>query len=102
MIELIKKIGFENFLSLRVRQKIANAKYRSTDYGKAKSNEMHRIWTSNKRDDVEFIALINVKARERYHIRKVKRTAEKEKSSEKTSKVDSLGESENQENKTKL
>jgi hypothetical protein len=106
MTELINplemQIGYKKFLDLRVRQKLANARYRSTDYGKAKTNEMHRIWTSKKRDDVEYIAQINMKAREQYHIRKAKKLVDKEKSLEKTSMVDSLGESENQEKETKL
>jgi REP element-mobilizing transposase RayT len=106
MTELVSpsemQIGYEKFLQLRERQKQANTKYRSTEKGKIKTNEMHRIWTSKKRDDVEYIAQTNMKARERYHIRKAKKTAEKDKSSENTSMVDSLGESENQEKETKL
>jgi hypothetical protein len=106
MTELVEQsemeIGYAKFLLIRERQKMANTKYRNTDKGRIKTNEMHRKWTSKKRDDVEYIAQINMKARERYHIRKAKKIVDKEKSLEKTSMVDSLGESKNQEKVTKL
>jgi hypothetical protein len=68
MTELVSpsemQIGYEKFLLLRERQKQANTKYRSTDKGRIKTNEMHRKWTSKKRDDTEYVAQTNLKARE--------------------------------------
>jgi hypothetical protein len=91
MIEVVSplemQIGYEKFLQLRERQKQANTKYRSTDKGRIKTNQMHRNWVATKKGDTEYILHTNTKARERYHIRKAQKLALKE-----TVSVDSLGE----------
>jgi hypothetical protein len=88
------KIGYDKFIALRLRQKEANLKYRLTEHGKAKTNEMHRNWVAKKKNDLEYIAYTYTKARERYHIRKAQKIAEKETvSEEKTDIVECLGES---------
>lgn len=69
------QIVYDKFIALRKRQKVANQKYRATDYGKKKTNEMHRVWCSKKKDDLEYNNNINMKARERYRIRKNKKLA---------------------------
>ncbi len=58
------------------RQKLANRKYRANEKGKKKTNEMHRIWWSKKKDDLEYNQHLKIKARERYHARKIKKKAE--------------------------
>ncbi len=40
------KIGYDKFIALRLRQKETNLKYRLTEHGKAKTNEMHRNWVA--------------------------------------------------------
>ena len=87
-------IGYDKFLAMRARQKVANQKYRSTDYGKKKTNEMHKIWCDKRKDDLEYKKHLNLKARERYQIRKAKKLEEKEICLGESEKVDSLGESE--------
>jgi hypothetical protein len=87
------KIGYDKFIALRLRQKEANLKYRLTEHGKAKTTEMHRNWVAKRKNDVEYIAYTNLKARERYHIRKAQKIAEKETVfEENTDIVESLGE----------
>jgi hypothetical protein len=98
MTELIDaiqmKIGYDKFITLRLRQKEANLKYRLTEHGKAKTNEMHRNWVAKKKD-LEYIAYTNTKARERYHIYKAQKIVEKESKSEDNSDiVECLGETE--------
>jgi hypothetical protein len=89
------KIGYDKFIALRLRQKEANLKYRLTEHGKAKTNQMHRNWVAKKKNDLEYIAYTNTKARERYHIRKAQKNAQKETVSEENSDlVESLDESE--------
>jgi hypothetical protein len=89
------KIIYDKFIALRLRQKEANLKYRLTEHGKAKTNEMHRNWVAKKKNDLEYIEYTNTKARERYHIRKAQKIAEKESKSEENSEiVESLGETE--------
>jgi hypothetical protein len=43
------KIIYDKFIALRLRQKEANLKYRLTEHGKAKTNEMHRNWVAKKK-----------------------------------------------------
>ena len=89
------KIIYDKFIALRLRQKEANLKYRLTEHGKAKTNQMHRNWVAKKKNDLEYIEYTNTKARERYHIRKAQKIAEKETVSvENSDIVDSLGETE--------
>jgi hypothetical protein len=89
------KIIYDKFIALRLRQKEANLKYRLTEHGKAKTNQMHRNWVAKKKNDLEYIEYTNTKARERYLIRKAQKIAEKESKSEENSEiVESLGESE--------
>jgi hypothetical protein len=88
------KIIYNKFIALRLRQKEANLKYRLTEHGKAKTNQMHRNWVAKKKNDLEYIEYTNTKARERYHLRKAQKIAEKERISEENSEiVESLGES---------
>ena len=66
------QICYDKFIALRKRQSIANKKYRATDYGKKKTNEMHRLWCNKRKDDLEYQKHLNLKARERYHTKKAK------------------------------
>jgi hypothetical protein len=97
MTELVSpsemQIGYEKFLLLRERQKIANTKYRSTDKGRIKTNQMHCNWVTTKKGDAEYILHTNTKARERYHIHKAQKLALKNTVLENSDIVDSLGES---------
>jgi hypothetical protein len=86
------RIGYEKFLLIRERQKLANTKYRATEKGKIKTYEMHRNFVEKKKGDVEYILQTNMKARERYHIRKAQKLALKEIVLGKTDVIDSLGE----------
>jgi hypothetical protein len=87
------RIGYDKFIALRLRQKQANLKYRLTEHGKAKTNQIHRNWVATKKNDVEYKKHTNIKARERYYIRKAQKIAEKETISEEISDiVESLGE----------
>jgi hypothetical protein len=87
------QMGYSKYLLLRERQKQANTKYRSTEKGKIKTNEMHRNWVATKKGDVEYKLHTNTMARDRYHIRKAQKLALKETLLEKPDTVDSLGES---------
>lgn len=55
------------------------------------NHEMHRNFVEKKKGDLEYILQTNMKARERYHIRKAQKLALKETFSEKTDVMDSLG-----------
>ncbi len=96
MTELVEQsemqIGYAKFLIIRERQKIANTKYRNTDKGRIKTNEMHRKWVATKIGDLEYKLHANTLARERYHIRKAQKKALKEIVLEKPDTLDSLGE----------
>jgi hypothetical protein len=62
VIDVIQmKIVYDKFIALRARQKVSNTKYRSTERGKAKTNEMHRNWVAKKKDDVEYKTHTNIK-----------------------------------------
>ena len=63
-------IGYNKFMAIRVRQSVANKRYRATEHGKAKTNEMHRLWCDKKKDDIEYRKDLNMKARARYHMKK--------------------------------
>jgi hypothetical protein len=54
---------------------------------------MHRNFVEKKKGDVEYMLQTNMKARERYHIRKAQKLALKEIVLGKTDVIDSLGES---------
>jgi hypothetical protein len=82
-------LGYNKFLELRMKQAIANKKYRATEHGKIKTIEMHRAWILTKKDDMEYKKNTNLKQRERYHVRKMKKIAE---STESTENDISLGE----------
>jgi hypothetical protein len=69
-------LGYNKFLELRMKQAIANKKYRATEHGKIKTIEMHREWIAKKKGDVEYKRNTNLKQRERYRIRKNKKLAE--------------------------
>jgi hypothetical protein len=99
------RIGYEKFLLIRERQKLANRKYRATEKGKKKTNEMHRIWCSKKKDDLEYNQHLNMKARERYHARKLQKKAESAENEiclGESDIVDSLGENEIKKEVTEL
>ena len=82
-------LGYNKFLELRMKQAIANKKYRATEHGKIKTIEMHRAWILTKKDDMEYKKNTNLKQRERYHVRKMKKISE---STESTENDISLGE----------
>jgi ribosomal protein L35 len=87
--------GYNKFLELRNKQAIANKKYRATENGKLRTIEMHRAWILTKKDDTDYRQNTNLKQRERYHIRKLKKIAESTESTESTEIIDndiSLGE----------
>ena len=93
MTELIDNteilLGYNKFLELRMRQAIANRKYRASDHGKIKTLEMHRAWIETKKDDMEYKKKTNTKQRERYHIRKNNRIAELSKNDLSLGEIDS-------------
>ncbi len=66
-------LGYNKFLELRLKQAIANKKYRATEHGKIKTVEMHRAWILTKKDDNDYRQNINKNQRERYKIRKMKK-----------------------------
>ena len=78
--------GYNKFLELRNKQAIANKKYRATENGRLKTVEMHRAWILTKKNDLEYKKNTNLKQRERYNLRKMKKIAES------TEKEISLGE----------
>jgi ribosomal protein L35 len=84
-------LGYNKFLELRLKQAIANKKYRATENGKIKTIKMHRAWILTKKDDMEYNT--NLKQRERYQRRKLKKIAE---STESTENDISLGEIDSQ------
>jgi ribosomal protein L35 len=86
--------GYNKFLELRLKQAIANKKYRSTENGKIKTVEMHRAWILTKKDDKDYRQNINKNRRERYKIRKMKKL-EDAKKEESTENDISLGDSQN-------
>ena len=53
MTELINNteilLGYNKFIELRMKQAIANKKYRATEHGKIKTIEMHRAWIETKK-----------------------------------------------------
>jgi hypothetical protein len=65
-------IGYTKFLAVRAGMSLANRKYRATEHGKEKTRIMHRLWCENHKDDLEYKKQTNLKAKERYHIRKAK------------------------------
>jgi ribosomal protein L35 len=71
----IETLGYIKFLELRKRQAIANKKYRHTEKGKIKTFEMHRAWILTKKDDKEYKLNTNLKQRQRYLVRKLKKKA---------------------------
>ena len=72
-------LGYQKFVALRIRQAVANKKYRETENGKIKTYEMHRVWVDKHKDDVEYKKHQNMKARARYHIRKANKLGSPEK-----------------------
>jgi hypothetical protein len=89
-------IGYNKFLELRMKQAIANKKYRATENGKLRTVEMHRTWILTKKDDLEYKKNTNLKQRERYHVRKMKRLEDAKKKEESTENDISLGENDSQ------
>jgi hypothetical protein len=85
--------GYNKFLELRMRQALANKKYRATDHGKIKTLEMHREWIAKKKDDVEYKNNTNLKQRERYQRRKMKKLDDAKNIAELSESDISLGES---------
>jgi hypothetical protein len=84
-------LGYNKFLELRLKQAVANKKYIATENGKIKTIKMHRAWILTKKDDMEYNT--NLKQRERYQRRKLKKIAE---STESTENDISLGEIDSQ------
>jgi hypothetical protein len=84
-------LGYNKFLELRMKQAIANKKYRATENGRLKTIQMHRAWILTKKDDMEYKNNTNLKQRERYHLRKTKKL-EDTKKIEKSTENDTLGE----------
>jgi hypothetical protein len=84
--------GYNKFLELRLKQAIANKKYRATENGKIKTVEMHRAWILTKKDDNDYRQNINKNQRERYKIRKDKKLEDAKKLAESTEKDIALGE----------
>jgi ribosomal protein L35 len=77
-------IGYNKFLELRNKQAIANKKYRATENGRLKTVEMHRAWILGKKDDTDYRQNTNLKQRERYHIRRLKKLEDAKKLAEST------------------
>jgi hypothetical protein len=88
-------IGYNKFLELRNKQAIANKKYRATENGRLKTVEMHRAWILTKKDDLEYKKNTNLKQRERYNLRKMKKLEDAKKIAESTENDISLGDSQN-------
>jgi hypothetical protein len=65
--------GYNKFLELRLKQAIANKKYRATEHGKIKTIEKHRAWILTKKDDMKYKKNTNLKQRELYQRRKMKK-----------------------------
>ena len=86
-------LGYNKFLELRMKQALANKRYRATENGKLKTIAMHRAWILTKKDDMEYKKNTNLKQRERYHVRKLKKIAESTESTESTENDISLGDS---------
>jgi hypothetical protein len=84
-------LGYNKFLELRMKQAIANKKYRATENGRLKTIQMHRAWILTKKDDMEYKNNTNLKQRERYQRRKMKKL-EDAKKIEKSTENDTLGE----------
>jgi ribosomal protein L35 len=84
--------GYNKFLELRLKQAIANKKYRLSENGKIKTVEMHRAWILTKKDDNDYRQNIHKNQRERYRIRKNKKTEDAKKLDESTEMDISLGE----------
>jgi ribosomal protein L35 len=76
--------GYNKFLELRNKQAIANKKYRATENGKLRTIEMHRAWILTKKDDTDYRQNTNLKQRERYHIRRLKKLEDAKKLAEST------------------
>ena len=57
---------------------------------------MHRAWILTKKDDMEYKKNTNLKQRERYHIRKLKKLENAKKIAESTENDISLGENDSQ------
>jgi ribosomal protein L35 len=87
--------GYNKFLELRLKQAIANKKYRLSENGKIKTVEMHRAWILTKKDDNDYRQNINKNQRERYKIRKMKKIEDAKKKEESTENDISLGDSQN-------
>ncbi len=86
-------LGYNKFLELRIKQAIANKKYRATENGKLKTIAMHRAWILTKKDDMESKNNTNLKQRERYQRRKLKKLEDAKNIAEITENDISLGES---------
>ena len=84
--------GYNKFLELRLKQAIANKKYRLSENGKIKTVEMHRAWILTKKDDNDYRQNINKNQRERYKIRKMKKIKDAKNITEITENDISLGE----------
>jgi ribosomal protein L35 len=84
--------GYNKFLELRLKQAIANKKYRLSENGKIKTVEMHRAWILTKKDDNDYRQNINKNQRERYKIRKMKKIEDAKNITEITENDISLGE----------
>jgi hypothetical protein len=89
-------LGYNKFLELRKKQAIANKKYRATDHGKVKTIEMHRAWILTKKDDIEYKRNTNLKQRERYLVRKLKKIENAKNISELAENDITLGENDSQ------
>jgi hypothetical protein len=85
-------LGYNKFLELRSKQAIANKKYRATENGKLRTVEMHRAWILTKKDDLEYKKNTNMKQRERYHVRKLKKLEDANNITEITENDKHLGE----------
>jgi ribosomal protein L35 len=85
-------LGYNKFLELRNKQTIANKKYRATENGKIKTVEMHRAWILTKKDDSDYRQNTNLKQRERYQRRKMKKLDDAKNIAELTESDISLGE----------
>jgi hypothetical protein len=88
-------LGYNKFLELRMKQAIANKKYRATEHGKIKTIEMHRAWILTKKDDIEYKRNTNLKQRERYNVRKMKKLEDAKNITGITENDMSLGDSQN-------
>jgi hypothetical protein len=71
--EIQMKIVYDKFIALRLKQKIANEKYRHTEHGRAKTNEMHKNWLAKNKNKEGYRENINMKSKERYHKKKLEK-----------------------------